>query len=68
MITKMPQAGETQYRTKVGTSFQEFGSDSLTWNVYQEAQGGNEKDQWRFGLGYEQRGGSLMLMVNVYLQ
>ncbi|WP_239502689.1 TonB-dependent receptor [Vibrio astriarenae] len=58
VITKMPQAGETQYRTKVGTSFQEFGSDSLTWNVYQEAQGGNEKDQWRFGLGYEQRGGS----------
>ncbi|GAL24675.1 TonB-dependent siderophore receptor [Vibrio variabilis] len=58
VITKRPEAGETQYRTKVGTNFQEFGSDSLSWNVYQEAQGGNDTDQWRIGLGYDQRGGS----------
>lgn len=58
VITKMPEAGETQYRTKVGTNFQEFGSDSFSWDVYQEAQGGDDKNQWRIGLGYEQRGGS----------
>ncbi|AQW57089.1 TonB-dependent receptor [Vibrio owensii] len=58
VITKMPEEGAVEYRTKVGTSFQEFGSDAFTWNVYQEATGGDEKDQWRLGLGYEQRGGS----------
>ncbi|CAH1520464.1 conserved exported hypothetical protein [Vibrio owensii] len=58
VITKMPEEGTVEYRTKVGTSFQEFGSDAFTWNVYQEATGGDEKDQWRLGLGYEQRGGS----------
>ncbi|ANP66872.1 MULTISPECIES: TonB-dependent receptor [Vibrio] len=58
VITKMPKEGAVEYRTKVGTSFQEFGSDAFTWNVYQEATGGDEKDQWRLGLGYEQRGGS----------
>ena len=58
IITKMPIEGETQYRTKVGTNFQEFGSDSFSWNVYQEAQGGDDKNQWRVGLGYDQRGGS----------
>lgn len=58
IITKMPEEGSIAYRTKVGTSFQEFGSDAFTWNVYQEATGGDEKDQWRLGLGYEQRGGS----------
>lgn len=58
VITKMPEEGEVEYRTKVGTSFQEFGSDAFTWNVYQEAQGGDAQDQWRMGLGYEQRGGS----------
>lgn len=58
VITKMPEEGAIEYRTKVGTSFQEFGSDAFTWNVYQEATGGDEKDQWRLGLGYEQRGGS----------
>ncbi|WP_447035163.1 TonB-dependent receptor [Vibrio alginolyticus] len=58
VITKMPEEGAVEYRTKVGTSFQEFGSDAFTWNVYQEATGGDKKDQWRLGLGYEQRGGS----------
>lgn len=58
VITKMPEEGAVEYRTKVGTSFQEFGRDAFTWNVYQEATGGDEKDQWRLGLGYEQRGGS----------
>lgn len=58
VITKTPEAGETQYRTKVGSNFQEHGKDSLSWNVYQEAQGGDDKDQWRIGLGYDQRGGS----------
>lgn len=58
VITKMPEEGAVEYRTKVGTSLQEFGSDAFTWNVYQEATGGDEKDQWRLGLGYEQRGGS----------
>ncbi|ELA8350213.1 TonB-dependent receptor [Vibrio alginolyticus] len=58
VITKMPKEGAVEYRTKVGTSFQEFGSDAFTWNVYQEATGGDKKDQWRLGLGYEQRGGS----------
>ncbi|MHA2713757.1 TonB-dependent receptor [Vibrio owensii] len=58
VITKMPEEGAVEYRTKVGTSFQEFGSDAFTWNVYQEATGGDEKGQWRLGLGYEQRGGS----------
>ena len=58
VITKMPEEGEVEYRTKVGTSFQEFGSDAFTWNVYQEAQGGDAQDQWRMDLGYEQRGGS----------
>lgn len=43
VITKMPEAGETQYRTKFGTNFQEFGSDSFSWDVYQEAQGGDDK-------------------------
>lgn len=58
IITKTPMAGETQYRTKVGMNGQEFGSDSLSWNVYQEMQGGDETNQWRLGLGYDQRGGS----------
>lgn len=43
VITKMPEEGAVEYRTKVGTSFQEFGSDAFTWNVYQEATGGDEK-------------------------
>ena len=58
VLTRRPQAGETRYRSTVGMSLQGESSESLSWKLNQQAEGGNDQLQWRLGAGFEKRGGS----------